>query len=120
MENKSWLKAGLIGAAISSVLSLFSVIPIIGCLMIPILCITWFLVPGGAGFLAAKWTKTNGNTGLGAKQGVLAGITVGVIGGFVSFILSMITSLINAGSSTMTSYFNEDTDLSFLPAGIFG
>jgi hypothetical protein len=88
----SWIKAGLIGAAVLVVFALLGLIPCVG-------CITWILgllVYAGTGALAAHWMPLPREAGPAAGQGALAASLAALIGGIVDLIVTTIqTSLVD-------------------------
>ena len=88
----SWLKAGLIGGAVLSLLYLVS-IPLGGTL---VCCcgvfLAYLLACGGTGALAAQWLPTPRDAGKGAGQGALAAGLAGLIGGAVNAVAVLIQS----------------------------
>ena len=90
-----WLKAGLIGAAVLIVLSLFSIIPIVGF----VACILMLLAYIGIGVLAAYWMPPLREAGAAAGQGALAATLAAFIGGIANTIVSTIQwSLVDAST----------------------
>ena len=83
---KGWLKAGLIGLGILVVLSLLSLIPIMGLCVIPLRWITYI----GVGVLAASYILPPRETGPAAKDGAMAASVAAAGGGFVGLIISLI------------------------------
>ncbi len=115
MSNSSWLKAGLLAAAVSIILSIIGMIPCIGCLFLPITCIAWFAIPIGAGYLAAEWADLKRDEfAEGAKNGALAGVVLGIASGSVSFVLNIIKSLLNLSSQTALTFLEENSEISDL------
>jgi hypothetical protein len=82
----SWLKAGLIGAAILIVLNLLGLIKFVSCLVIPLRWITYIVV----GVLAASYMLPGREAGKAAGQGALAAVLASFLGGLVNFIISLI------------------------------
>jgi hypothetical protein len=83
---KGWLKAGLIGLGILVVLSLLSLIPIMGLCVIPLRWITYI----GVGVLAGSYMLPPRESGDAAKDGAMAGAVAAAGGGFVGLIISLI------------------------------
>jgi hypothetical protein len=82
-KMSNWLKAGLIGAAVTVVLQLLGIIPCVG-------CVTWILgyvAYGCVGALAAYWMPPRRQPGPAAGQGALAGAIAGAIGGAVGLLI---------------------------------
>jgi hypothetical protein len=93
---RPWLKAGLIGGGVLSVLtiltSLGTLLPsevstIISCC----LCIPFFLAYLGTGALAAYWLTPPRMAGSGAKEGALAGVIAGAIDAVITVMMTLIT-----------------------------
>jgi disulfide bond formation protein DsbB len=84
-DMKSWLKAGLIGAAVIVVLEMLGIIPCV-------CCVTWLLeyvAYGCIGALAAYWMPPERLPGPAARDGALAGAIAGAIGGAVGLIIAL-------------------------------
>lgn len=123
MSDKSWLKAGLIGTAVAVVISLTGIIPCIGCLLLPIYCIAWFIVPFFTGFFAVQWGKIGNDFGEAAKTGALAGVVLGLVSGVFEFVINVIGSVFNIGTSSVLSTLSDNdhiAGLTFIPLGIGG
>lgn len=125
MKDYAWLKAGIAAGALALFLNAASVIPPLACLLCPISCVSWFLLPAGAGFLAAHWAKLGRNQFNEAlTQGALAGVTLGVISGVTSIISNVISSLIWDTTRTYYSFLENDSsrwvDLASVPSGLAG
>jgi hypothetical protein len=82
----SWLKAGLVGAAVVTVLNLLGLIPCVGF----ITCILGLLAYAGIGALAAYWMPPLREAGTAAGQGALAAALAALVGGVVNAIVSTI------------------------------
>lgn len=83
----SWLKAGLIGAAVVTILNLLGgLIPCVGI----ITCILGLLVYMGIGVLTAYWMPPLREAGAAAGQGALAAALAALVGGVVNAIISTI------------------------------
>ncbi len=54
MKDASWLKAGLLASGIAVLLRIIGAIPILGCLLCPISCLAFFVLPMGAGYLGGQ------------------------------------------------------------------
>ncbi len=74
------LKAGLIGAVIVLVLNLIGIIPVIGCIGLPLELVAY----GVIGALAALWMTPRREAGRAAGQGALAGLIAGAVSGIVA------------------------------------
>ena len=82
----SWVKAGLVGAAVLVVLNLVGLIPCVGCVTL-LLGIVAYL---GIGMLAAYWMPPPRMAGQGAGQGAMAAVLAALIGGVVNTIIAAI------------------------------
>ena len=74
------LKAGLIGAVIVLVLNLIGIIPVIGCIGLPLELVAYVVI----GALAALWMTPRREAGRAAGQGALAGLIAGAVSGVVA------------------------------------
>jgi hypothetical protein len=124
-ENKAWLKAGLAGAGVAIVLQIIGIIPCVNCLIFPITCVAWFIIPLASGYLAATWAKVaRDEFQKGAVQGVFSGLVLGSVSGLVSIPIQMVSILINQGQNAALSALNEQevdyTDYMDLPSGLAG
>jgi len=102
-DMKSWLKAGLIGAAVIVVLDILGIIPCV-------CCVTWLLeyvAYGCVGALAAYWMPPERLPGPAARDGALAGAIAGAIGGAVGLLIAL--GMIALGTAT-----------AFAPLGVLG
>lgn len=129
MENKAWLKTGLIAGGTYAILSTFSTIlglipglNVINCCLSPIICIMWITFPVATGYLTAMWSNLNrGDTMEAAKQAALAGLTLALISGTVSILTGVISTILGWG--TQVDVFSElqrqGLEMpSFLPMGV--
>lgn len=103
---RSWLKAGLIGGGVLSVLTILGYVGTLlpqgaGTVISCCICIPAFLAYPGAGALAAWWLSPPRTAGAGAKEGVLAGLVAGALSGIVTIIMGLIGG--NAASSQLES-----------------
>jgi len=116
MKNNSWLKAGILASIVSVCLSIIGLIPCIGCLIWPITCTSWFLIPFIAGYLAALWKNLKRDQfEEGAKQGALAGLTISVIVGSLNACISFIRS----SEGTALSFLNNENFLEeYMPTSL--
>ncbi|MFC1780362.1 hypothetical protein ACFLY9_01570 [Patescibacteria group bacterium] len=125
MENKAWLKAGLIAAGVTVALQVIGLIPCISCLIWPITCVAWFVIPAGCGYLTAHWADLKRDQFQEAlTQGALAGLLLGVIAGVGTIVTQMISSLLDLGTQTALSALEEQDALTStfttLPVGLGG
>ncbi len=91
------LKAGLIGAAAGFLVSLLSLIPMVGCCF----SLAGLLVYVGAGALAAFWLVPPRSAGAGAGQGAIAGVLSGLGSSIVSTIMAIVYGLTGSGRSML-------------------
>jgi hypothetical protein len=109
----SWLKAGLIGAAVVTVLNLLGLIPCVGF----ITCILGLLVYAGIGALAAYWMPPVREAGAAAGQGALAAALAALVGGVVNAIVSTI-QLAVADTATILSTLPAESLQQLQEAGV--
>ena len=88
------LKAGLIGAAIVLVLNLIGIIPVIGCIGLPLELVAYVVI----GALAALWMTPRREAGRAAGQGALAGLIAGAVSGIVRAILTPVSMQLSGGT----------------------
>jgi hypothetical protein len=81
-----WLKAGLIGAAVLVLLNLIGLIPLLGCITLPLTVLTYGVIGG----LAASYLPPVRAAGQGAGQGALAALVAALVGGIVGLIIAVI------------------------------
>ncbi len=81
-----WLKAGLIGGGILIVLQLIGLIPLLGCVTLPLTFVV-FIVTGA---LSASYTPPIRQPGQGAGQGLLAALISQLVGGVVGLAVTII------------------------------
>lgn len=122
MKNTAWIKAGLVACGVSITLQVIGIIPCINCLLLPIKCISWLVIPLGNGYLAALWAGLEHDQFQeAATQGALAGIVLAIVGGAVSFIFLILGSLLQFSSQSMISAFGESSELfDMIPFTTFG
>ncbi|MBN1146130.1 MAG: hypothetical protein JXA78_02660 [Anaerolineales bacterium] len=80
-----WLKAGLIGAAVLVLLNLIGLIPLLGCIVLPLQLLAYAAI----GALAASYIPPLRAAGQGASQGALAALVAGLASGVVGLIISI-------------------------------
>jgi len=91
-----WLKAGLIGAAVLVLLNLIGLIPLMGCIVLPLTFVAYAVIGG----LAASYIPPVRTAGQGAGQGALAALVAGLVGGLVGLIIALIrTALFNPAAA---------------------
>jgi hypothetical protein len=108
------LKAGLIGAVIVLVLNLIGVIPVIGCIGLPLELLGYVVI----GVLAALWMTPRRETGRAAGQGALAGLIAGAVSGIVRAILTPVTMQLSGGTAAILSQVPPDSLQALQQAGI--
>ena len=101
-----WMKAGLIGGAVVSVLNLLGLIPCVGL----IACGLSLLVYAGVGALAAYWLPPVRNAGAAAGQGALAAVVASLIGGVVNTILITIQVAVTDSAAIMSQIPSESLE----------
>lgn len=113
-----WLKAGLIGAAVMFVLQLISLIPLAGCVTMPLGLVTYAVVGG----LAASYLPPTRNAGQGAGQGALAGLVAALVGGVIGIIIGVIQAALGDVPAALSQMPSEALDAlrdAGLPPGFF-
>jgi len=108
------LKAGLIGAVIVLVLNLIGVIPMIGCLGLPLELLGYVVI----GALAAFWMTPRRETGRAAGQGALAGLIASAVSGIVRAILTPVSMRLSGGTAAILSQVPPDSLQALQQAGI--
>ncbi len=102
LDTSALLKAGGIGAAAMLVLTLMSLIPIVGF----VCCCLLYLGFAGVGVLYGVFAKQSGSP-LGAGPGALGGAVSAAIAGLVQGIVSGVATLIMAGAGMMANYLSQ-------------
>ena len=108
------LKAGLIGAAIVLVLNLVGIIPVIGCIGLPLELIAYIAIGALAGF----WMVPPRATGRAAGQGALAGLIAGIASGIIRAILTPLSMKLSGGTSAMLSQLPPESLQQLQQAGL--
>ena len=108
------LKAGLIGAAIVLVLNLVGMIPVIGCIGLPLELLAYAVI----GALAALWMTPRREAGRAAGQGALAGLIAGAVSGVVRAILTPISMQLSGGTAAILSQVPAESLQALQQAGI--
>lgn len=108
------LKAGLIGAAIVLVFNLVGIIPVIGCIGLPLELVAYVAI----GALAAFWMTPRREAGRAAGQGALAGLIAGAVGGILRAILTPLSIKLSGGTSAILSQLPAESLQSLQQAGI--
>ena len=112
IHTPSVVKSGGIAAATSLVLGLLSAIPLLGCLVWPLACLGWFLIPTGAGLGYGYLAPGKEDLAQSALGGALAGGFGGLVYGLISGIMAAIT---NAG---MTAFLEQEGLVATASGGI--
>ncbi len=108
------LKAGLIGAAIALFLNLVGIIPVIGCIGLPLELIAYIAIGALAGF----WIVPPRTTGRAAGQGALAGLIAGIASGIIRTILTPLSMKLSGGTSAMLSQLPPESLQQLQQAGL--
>jgi len=80
----AWLKAGLIGAAILIVLNLIGLVPLLGCVTLPLTFLAYIVI----GVLAAAFMPPVRTAGGGAGQGAVAALLAGFLSGIINLLVA--------------------------------
>jgi hypothetical protein len=91
----SWLKAGLIGAAILIVINLIGLIPLLGCVALPLQLLAYVVI----GAMAASFMLPRREAGAAAGQGALAALLGGLVSGVFSLIVTAVRFAITGAAS---------------------
>jgi hypothetical protein len=108
------LKAGLIGAVIVLVLNLVGIIPVVGCIGLPLELVAY----GAIGALAALWMTPRREPGRAAGQGALAGLIAGAVSGISRAILTPLAMRLTGGTSAILSQVPPESLQALQQAGI--
>ncbi len=111
---RPFLKAGLIGGAILVVISLLSLIPVLGCVSLPLTLIGYLAV----GALAVHYMPPRRESGRAAGQGALAGLIASLIAGLVQAILTPLGYSMSGGAETLLAQLPPDTLQQLQQAGV--
>ncbi len=111
---RPFLKAGLIGGAILVVISLLSLIPVLGCVSLPLVLIGYLVV----GALAAHYMSPRRETGRAAGQGALAGLIASLISGIVQTVLTPLGFSMSGGAEMLVAQLPAETLQQLQQAGI--
>lgn len=113
MKNPA-LKAGLIGAVAILVINLIGLVPVLGCLSLPLELIAYVAV----GALAVSWLPPRRMTGRSAGQGALAGLIASVAGGLARVVLTPLSLSLSGGAEAIISQLPEESLKMFEQAGL--
>lgn len=111
---RPFLKAGFIGGAILVVISLLSLIPVLGCVSLPLVLIGYLVV----GALAAHYMTPRRESGRAAGQGALAGLIASLISGLVQTILAPLGFSMSGGTEALVSQLPAETLQQLQQAGL--
>jgi len=111
---KPGVKAGLIGGAAVVVLNLIGLVPVLGCIAIPLQLLFYI----GIGVLAAHWMAPRRQGGPAAGQGAIAGLIAAAIGGIVSVALAPVSLAMSGGPQAILSQLPPDSLRALQSAGI--
>ena len=106
--------AGLIGAVIVLVLNLVGIIPVVGCIGLPLELLAYIAI----GVLAGFWVVPPRATGRAAGQGALAGLIAGVASGVIRTILTLLSMRMSGGTSAMLSQLPPESLQQLQQAGL--
>jgi len=108
------VKAGLIGALIVLMVNLMGIIPVIGCIGLPLELVAYIAIGALAGF----WIVPPRATGRAAGQGALAGLIAGVASGIIRTILTPLSMKLSGGTSALLSQLPPESLQSLQQAGL--
>jgi hypothetical protein len=111
---KPGIKAGLIGGAVLFVLDLLGLVPVLGCLSMPLQLLAYI----GIGVLAGFWMTPRREGGPAAGQGAIAGLIAAAIGGVVSIFLAPVSLAMSGGPQAILSQLPADSLRALESAGI--
>ncbi len=130
---KTWMKAGLIGGIVLSLITIFGFFsyilpPAIGAIIDWIKCCSFLLLYPAPGILAGYYMPNDSLPSNGAKFGALAGLSAAIIDSFVSIVARMALAFIGDQNLIFRAYspeqleFVQDSLFSFLltPQGLMG
>ena len=111
---KPGIKAGLIGGAVLVVLNLFGLLPVLGCISMPLQLLAYV----GIGMLAGFWLAPRREGGRAAGQGAIAGLLAAAIGGIVSIVLAPVSLALTGGPQAILSQIPAESLAQLRSAGI--
>jgi hypothetical protein len=111
---KPGIKAGLIGGAVLIVLNLLGLVPVLGCVSMPLQLLAYV----GIGVLAGFWLTPRREGGRAAGQGAIAGLIAAAIGGVVSIALAPVTLALSGGPQAILSQLPAESLEALRSAGI--
>lgn len=95
--NRPFLKAGLIGGAALVAINVIGLLPVIGCIALPVALIAYPAI----GALAAYWLPPRRESGPAAGQGALAGVISGLIAGLSQVVLTPVGIALSGGTDAL-------------------
>lgn len=96
----SVVKAGGLAAAAGLILAVLSAIPLLNCLILPLICVAWFVLPIAAGMAYGYFTPGKETMGQSAIGGALAG-------GFAGLVYSLVNGLLGAATGRATAALEQ-------------
>jgi hypothetical protein len=111
---KPGVKAGLIGGAALVVLNFIGLVPVLGCIAVPLQLLFYV----GIGVLAAYWMAPRREGGPAAGQGAIAGLIAGAIGGIVSVALAPVSLAMSGGPQAILRQLPPESLQALQSAGI--
>ena len=111
---KPGVKAGLIGGAVLIVLNLLGLVPVLGCVSVPLQLLGYV----GIGMLAGFWLTPRREAGRAAGQGAIAGLIAAAIGGVVSIALAPVSLALSGGPQAILSQLPAESLEALRSAGI--
>ncbi len=112
--SRPFVKAGLLGGLLLVVFELLSLVPVLGCLSLPLMLIGYLV----AGALAAYWLPPRREAGRAAGQGALAGLIAGAIGGLLQVVLTPLSIALIGGTEQVIAQLPPETLSQLQQAGI--
>ena len=112
--NRPAVRAGLICGVAAVVATLLGLIPVLGCISLPL---AW-LIYLGAGVLAAAWMAPPRQSGAGAGQGALAGVIAGLINGLAGMALAPLSLALSGGPEQIINQIPAESLQQLAQAGI--
>lgn len=113
MKNPA-LKAGLIGAGALLLINVIGLVPVLGCLSLPLELIAYVAI----GALAVSWLPPRRETGRSAGQGALAGLIASAASGLLHVVLTPLSLSLSGGSDAIISQLPAEALDLFQQAGV--
>jgi hypothetical protein len=108
------LKAGLVGVLVILFVNLVGLIPVLGCVSLPLELLAYIAI----GALAAFWMAPRRETGRGAGQGALAGLIAGIASGLLRAVLTPVSMALSGGSQVFLDQLPAESLQALQQAGI--